>query len=232
LGGGVAMEFVLIPAGSFLMGAGDVGAEEDESPAHRVTLTRAFYLGKYEVTQAQWRAIMGTDPSHHPGAELPVENVSWNDCRDFLAQLGKKTGRSFALPTEAEWEYACRAGTATAWSFGDEEGALGDYAWDEANAGGVTHPVGTKRPNPWGLCDMHGNVGEWCSDWYAKHAYDGGPATDPAGPAKGDARIWRGGAWGDNPGYLRSSYRNCRGPEGRQAGIGLRCVMAVERAAP
>ncbi len=202
---GVRMDFILIRPGTFQMGAGDAGAEEDEMPARRVTLTRAFYLGKYEVTQEEWRAVMGRNPSHHPGPGLPVESVSWNDCQEFLAKLGQRTGRQFALPTEAQWEYACRAGTTTAWSGGDDERRLGDCAWSEANSGGMTHPVGGKRPNAWGLYDMEGNVGEWCADWYAKHAYDSGAAADPAGPARGDARVWRGGAWGDNPGFLRCS---------------------------
>jgi formylglycine-generating enzyme required for sulfatase activity len=226
LGRGVTMEFVLIPAGSFVMGSDENTGEGDESPAHRVTITRPFYLGKTEVTQEQWTAVMGTNPSALRGAQLPVDNVSWNDCQRFLAQLGAKTGRKFALPTEAQWEYACRAGTTTPWSFGASEGAAPAHAWLAENASGAAHPVGTKPPNAWGLHDMHGNVWEWCADWYAKHTYDDKNTVDPAGPAAATgSRVLRGGAWGDAPDGVRSAVRNCLGPAETHDGIGFRCVM-------
>lgn len=225
LGHGVTMTFVLIPAGSFFMGSPDNTGEEDEMPRHRVTLTQPFYLGKFEVTQAQWQQVMGTNPSEFKGPQRPVDNVSWNDCQRFLAQLAAKTGRKFALPTEAQWEYACRAGTDTRWSFGDRATAAGDYAWLDVNAGGATHDVGGKRPNAWGLHDMHGNVQEWCADFYTKHAYAAAAATDPRGPPKSEGNLLRGGGWGEHAENIRSAIRNCNGPDGAHNGIGFRCVM-------
>jgi formylglycine-generating enzyme required for sulfatase activity len=226
LGHGVTMDFVLIRPGSFVMGSAAESGDEDESPAHRVTLTESFYLGKYEVTQEQWQLVTGGNPSRFKGATLPVESVSWNDCQRFLAALQQKTGRQFGLPTEAQWEYACRAGTTTRWSFGDDESLLDGYAWSGANSGGTTHPVGGKKPNAWGLYDMHGNVGEWTADWYAKHGYERGEVTDPhQPPSPGHSPIWRGGAWGDNSDYLRCAYRNVNGADNAHHGIGLRCVM-------
>jgi formylglycine-generating enzyme required for sulfatase activity len=226
LGRGVAMEFVLIPAGSFVMGSDEHTGEGDESPAHRVTVSRPFYLGKTEVTQEQWTAVMGDNPSAFRGAKLPVEHVSWNDCQRFIAKLSAKAGRSFALPTEAQWEYACRGGTTTPWSFGKHESAAGDHAWLGENSGGGTHPVATKASNAWGLHDMHGNVWEWCSDWYAKHAYDDKNVIDPTGPAAATgSRVLRGGAWGDAPEGVRSAVRNCLSPAETHDGIGFRCVM-------
>jgi len=233
LGDGVKMEFVLIQPGSFIMGTGeDTDADGDASPPHKVTLTQPFYLGKYEVTQAQWEKIMGSNPSHFPGAKRPVDTVSWNACQKFLAKLQERTGRKFALPTEAQWEYACRAGTGTAWSFGDSDALMDNYAWSGHNSGQTTHAVGEKQPNVWGLYDMHGNVAEWCADWYAKHTYSRGKVTDPTGPSTGNSRIMRGGAWGDDSGYLRCTYRNCNGPDGANEGIGLRCVMLVAESSP
>lgn len=225
LGGGIRMDFVLIPAGSFQMGSPENAGGDDESPRHAVAISRPFYLGKFEVTQEQWQALMGSNPSRFHGARRPVENVSWNDCRRFLAKLAGRTGRRFALPTEAQWEYACRAGSAGAWSSGDDSARLRDYAWYGANSGGATHRVGSKRPNAWGLYDMEGNVQEWCSDAYAKHAYDSSPAVDPAGPPLGPSMVCRGGAWSDSPETVRCAYRNCDGPDGATPGIGLRCVM-------
>jgi formylglycine-generating enzyme required for sulfatase activity len=215
------------------MGSLENSGGDDESPRHAVTISRPFYLGQFEVTQEQWQAVMGSNPSHFHGLQRPVETVSWNDCQRFLARLGARTGRRFALPTEAQWEYACRAGTVTAWSFGDRDDRLADYAWGR-NAGGTTHRVGAKRPNAWGLYDMHGNVAEWCADGYAKHAYPDHAATDPREPppAAGGSAVFRGGAWGDDSDMLRSSYRNCNGPDGATAGVGLRCVMQAEDAPP
>jgi len=227
LGEGVVMEFVLIPAGSFLMGSDENAGDGDEYPAHKVTFSKPFYLGKYEVTQEQWTRLMGKNPSHFKGPKLPVETVSWNDCQKFLSLLGEKTGRRAALPTEAQWEFACRAGTTSSWFHGVSERLAADYAWYGDNSENKTHPVGLKKPNPWGLYDMTGNVWEWCSDFYQKHAYPKGEVIDPTGPTKGDTRITRGGAWGDNTELLRPAARNCVGPEVANQGLGLRCAILL-----
>ena len=232
LGDGVVMEFVLIPAGSFQMGSDENSGDGDESPIHPVTLTQPYYLGRYEVTQAQWEKIMGNNPSKFRGDKLPVESVSWNDCQQFLAKLQQKVGRKFALPTEAQWEFACRSGTTTPWSFGPQADSAVDFAWIGENSGASPHPVGQKKPNAWGLYDMHGNVWEWCADWYNKHAYSNNADKDPSGPASGENRISRGGAWGDNPDGVRSAVRNCNGPDGANQGLGLRCVLLIESVAP
>jgi formylglycine-generating enzyme required for sulfatase activity len=161
------MEFVLIAAGALQMGSNDREAFNDEKPVHTVRLTQPFYLGKYEVTQSQWQTVMGNNPSHFTPSQFPgdpnrpVENVSWDDVQEFIRRLNAREGGvTYRLPTEAEWEYAARAGTTTRWSFGDEESQLSRYAWHGENADGQTHPVGQLRPNPWGLYDMHGNVWE------------------------------------------------------------------------
>jgi formylglycine-generating enzyme required for sulfatase activity len=224
LGDGVTMEFVLIQPGSFSMGTAN--HDYDEKPVHQVTLTQPFYLGKYEVTQAQWEKVMGANPSHFKGAKLPVDNVSWDDCQLFLAALRKKVGKKFALPTEAQWEYACRAGTTTEFSSGHDEALVSDYAWHSGNSNLTTHPVGEKKPNPWGLYDMHGNVYEWCADWYAE-AYPGGDAVDPVGPTSGDRRVIRGGAWLYVLDNHRSSDRGFSPPDYRSDEYGLRCAMLL-----
>jgi formylglycine-generating enzyme required for sulfatase activity len=225
LGGGVTMEFVLIPAGSFLMGSTPFAAgDADEMPEHKVMITQPFLLGKYEVTQEQWTQLMGNNPSHFKGAKRPVDTVSWNDCQRFFAKLHGKTGRTFSLPTEAQWEYACHAGTTTRWNTGDQPESLNDSAWSNQNSGNTTHPVGEKKPNAWGVYDLHGNLGEWCADWYG-NPYPNGDATDPSGPPSGQSKVIRGGAWGDDPINVRSAYRNANGPDGAHDGIGFRCVM-------
>jgi formylglycine-generating enzyme required for sulfatase activity len=209
LGGAVKMEFVLIPAGSFMMG--DEKGAPWEKPVHKVTITKPFYLGKYEVTQEQWQAVMGSNPSEFKGPKNPVECVSWLDCQEFLKKLNATAGTqagTFTLPTEAQWEYACREGTQTRYSFGDDPAKLGEYAWWEKNAEESTHPVGQKKPNAWGLYDMHGNVREWCADWWDKDYYAKSPAEDPAGPDSGPGRVLRGGSWGGgDPGPFRSACR-------------------------
>lgn len=223
LGDGVTMEFILIHPGTFQMGSAH---DYDELPVHRVTFTQPFYLGKFEVTQEQWEKIMGSNPSHFKGARLPVDNVSWEDCRQFIAAVRRKTGRNFALPTEAQWEYACRAGTTTAYSCGDDETLLGEHAWYAGNAELTTHPVGSKKPNPWGLHDMHGNVFEWCADWY-EEGYPPGDAKDPVGPDSGDRRTLRGGAWLYVTDNLRSSDRGFSPPDYRSNENGFRCALLV-----
>jgi formylglycine-generating enzyme required for sulfatase activity len=204
-GGGVKLEVVLIPAGEFLMGTpGDSGDEKQ----HKVRITKPFYLAKYEVTQGQWEAVMGSNPSEFKGPKDPVENVSWNDCQAFLGKLNAKTGGQggkFVLPTEAQWEYACRAGSTTKYCFGDEEARLADYAWYVGNSGNKTHPVGEKKPNAWGLYDMHGNVWEWCADWCVASCYAKTFADDPRGPITGSYRVLRGGSWSFDAGFCRSA---------------------------
>jgi formylglycine-generating enzyme required for sulfatase activity len=185
----IGMAFVWIPAGTFIMGSpdSDPDARGNEKPAHRVTISKPFYIGKYPVTQAQWEAVMGENPSRFKGdLNRPVEQVSWDDVQAFIRKINERESTfPCRLPTEAEWEYACRAGTTARYSFGDDERQLGDYAWYDENAGGKTHPVGQRKPNAWGLYDMHGNVWEWMQDRYGD--YPSGAVTDPAGPDPGAA---------------------------------------------
>jgi formylglycine-generating enzyme required for sulfatase activity len=189
----IGMKLVLIPKGTFMMGSpkSDEGRQWDETQ-HEVTISKDYYLGVYEVTQAQYEKVMGKNPSYFQGAkvgnenaDLPVENVSWDDTVEFCKKLSdlpeeKKAGRVYRLPTEAEWEYACRAGGVTAFSFGESSESLGDYAWFDENSRRQTHPVGQKKPNAWGLYDLHGNVWEWCSDRYGE--YPQGAVSDPPCP--------------------------------------------------
>jgi formylglycine-generating enzyme required for sulfatase activity len=235
LGNGVKLEMILIPAGEFLMGSpdSDKDAGGDEKPQHRVRITKPFYLGKYLVTQEQWEAVMGTNPSHLNAPKNPVEQVSWDDCRQLLNRLNERLRRphpgplpegegDFQLPTEAQWEYACRAGSTTRYCFGDDEPGLSKYAWYNANSGGHTCPVGEKKPNAWNLYDMHGNVWQWCADWYDGSYYGKSPTDDPMGPAAGTDRVHRGGSWSDDAGYCRSAYRFFDGSGFRGPYLGLR----------
>jgi len=206
------LEMLWVKLGTFMMGSpkGEAKRDEDEIQ-HQVTLTKGFYLGKYEVTQAQWGRVMGNNPSNFKGADRPVEQVSWNDAVEFckkLTEMEKKAGRmpqgmSYQLPTEAQWEYACRAGTSTMYSWGDSissKNASYDRDFDDG-----TTPVGNYSANPWGFHDMHGNVGEWCSDWYGN--YPSGSVTNPIGPASGSLRVTRGGSWFYGGANLRSAER-------------------------
>ena len=222
LGGGVTMKLALLAAGKFMMGEG--------KDRHEVTLSKPFYMGVTEVTQAQYEAVMGTNPSHFKGATNPVEMVSWNDAAEFCKKLSEKTRQAVRLPTEAEWEYACRAGTTTQFCFGDDDSALGDYAWYEVNSGDTTHPVGQKKPNAWGLYDMHGNVWEWCADWYDD--YPKAPVTDPQGPPSGTYRVLRAGAWVSLPSSCRSANRNFYAPIARTNYYGFRVVASVPAPGP
>nr|WP_242492664.1 formylglycine-generating enzyme family protein [Methanolobus psychrotolerans] len=220
------MEFVLIPAGEFEMGSDD--GDSDERPVHEVTIGKAYYLGKYEVTQEQWVEIMGNNPSRFKGDNNPVEQVSWNDVQEFVKKLNAKEGTDkYRLPSEAEWEYAARAGTTTRYSFGDSESKLGDYAWYGGNSGDKTHPVGQKKPNPWGLYDMHGNVWEWCQDrWH--DSYENAPTDGSAwedGSSSG--RVRRGGSWVSDARYCRSASRNGSNPDCSSDSIGFRLLRAV-----
>jgi formylglycine-generating enzyme required for sulfatase activity len=208
-----SIEFCHVPAGTFRMGR--------LRNFHRVTISKDFYLGKYPVTQAQWEAVMEDNPSHFKGAKWPVENVSWEDCQLFVEKLNRQTGRNiYRLPTEAEWEYACRAGSITAYSFGDDKKLLSEFGWHSANANGEIHPVGQKIPNPWGFYDMYGNVWEWCNDWYGP--YPRGLVTDPEGPSSGSDRVLRGGCWFDAALRCRSGFRSFFSPDFHSSFFGFR----------
>ncbi len=202
IGKDVKLEMVLIPAGKFVMGSPKKEKDRsDDETQHEVTLTKPFYIGKYEVTQEQWEAVMGKNPSRRKGAKLPVTDVSWNDCQDFIKKLNAKTNGGYRLPTEAEWEYSCRAGTSTAYSYGDK------LTRSDANIDGdSTKAVGSYKPNAFGLYDMHGNVFEWCNDCYAN--YPAGAVIDPKGPATGKSRVLRGGSYYWTASIARSSNRN------------------------
>jgi formylglycine-generating enzyme required for sulfatase activity len=215
------LTFVLVPPGSFMMGSPN---EADEQPVHQVTIGAPFYLGKYEVTQAQWVALMGSNPSEFRGADQPVEQVSWEDAQAFIRKLNALgDGFEYRLPTEAEWEYACRAGTT-----GDFAGDLDALGWYEVNSKGRTHPVGQKQPNKFGLYDMHGNVWEWCADM-APETYQGAPHDGSAWVSAGnDKRILRGGSWDHDSNHARSAYRHWFSPNHHTHGIGFR-VAAVPR---
>ena len=223
----IGMKFKLIPAGTFTMG--DASGDDDETP-HEVTLTKPFKMGVHEVTQDQYEQVMGVNPSDFKGANNPVEMVSWEEAVEFCRRLSelpaeKKAGNVYRLPTEAEWEYACRAGTTTMYSFGDDESKLGACDWYWENSGTKTHPVGGKKPNAWGLYDMHGNVLEWCQDWQGD--YPSGSVTDPSGAASGSYRVFRGGCWYDAAVYCRSAYRRGDEPSGRYSGdFGFRVSLS------
>ena len=225
LGKGVTMRLVLIRPGNFMMGSPDLEKERvgNEGPQHEVNITKPFYMGVTEVTQAQYGAIMGTNPSKFKGPANPVDSVTWHEAVEFCRRLSEKTGKTVRLPTEAEWEYACRAGSQTRFSFGDSDSVLGDHAWYVSNSGKKTHPVGQKKPNAWGLYDMHGNVWEWCADWSGS-SYSSKSSTDPKGADSSWARVVRGGAWdGNQAGGFRCAYRSRGDPAGRY-GTGFRCA--------
>ncbi len=220
---------VKIPAGSFMMGspASEEGHEENEAPLHKVTISKDFYLGKYEITQEQWLALMKKNPSTEEDANFPVNRVSWNDCQEFIKKLNKLTGKKgFRLPTEAEREYACRAGTSTKVYFGadpsDEE--YEKHAWLRTNSEGELHVVGSLKSNPWGLYDILGNVWEWCSDWYGP--YKAGDQTDPQGPETGTEKVFRGGSWMARPIWIRAADRGKFTPENRRNTGGLRVAFS------
>jgi formylglycine-generating enzyme required for sulfatase activity len=220
----IGLELVPIRGGTFQMGSEQ--GHTDERPLTQVTL-RDFALGKTEVTQAQWQAVMRGNPSRFRGGDQPVENVSWDDAITFCRRLTERAraagklpvGFAFTLPTEAQWEYACRAGTT-----GDYAGELEALAWYDLNSGLKTHPVASKQPNAWGLHDMHGNVMEWCHDWFQDHL-PGGRVVDPAGPASGSFRVYRGGGWSGDAGNSRSSQRFKIAPDDLYDGLGFRLAF-------
>jgi len=220
----IGMEFRLIQAGSFMMGSknGDI----DEKPMHRVTITKPFYIGIYPVTQAEYKAIMGTNPSWFEGDDKPIDYVTWYDAKEFCRQLSEKEGRTYRLPTEAEWEYACRAGTTTKYYWGDK---INDaYLWYKDNSDQQTHSVGEKLPNAWGLYDMLGNVYEWCEDWYDRDYYSRSPWTDPVGPSSGLFRVLRGGSWFSYENAKHSAFRSNIAPSDTYHYIGFRVVMETD----
>ena len=226
---GVSLEMVGVPGGEFQMGSPD-GEEErrhEEGPQHRVTV-QAFSIGKYEITQAQWKAVMdGNNPSHFPGDDLPVESISWADAKEFCQKLTQMTGRRYGLPSEAEWEYACRARTTGAYA-----GDLDKMAWYDVNSGDKTKPVGKKGANDFGLCDMHGNVREWCEDvWRNSYGGESGnPPTDGSAWLSGEdlrRRVMRGGSWKDHSKDVRSATRDAASPGGRIIYVGLRVVVSA-----
>ena len=243
------IEMVLIPAGEFLMG--DAAGEDDERPAHKVRVS-AFYLDRSEVTQKAYQELMGRNPAKFLGPDRPVERASWLGAVQFCNMRSLKeclrpcydpktlacdfAADGYRLPTEAEWEYACRAGTTTRYSFGSDAGQLARYAWMKSNADKTTHPVREKAANPWGLFDMHGNVAEWCGDFYAE-GYPAGDAQDPHGPASGQERVLRGGSWSASADACRSSARAGETPGfadvcfGYEA-YGFRCVRRAPSASP
>ena len=223
---GLNIEMVKVEAGSFDMGATPEmqNPEEDERTVHRVTLTNNYYIGKYEVTQALWQALMVSNPSYSKGDHLPVENVSWNDCQYFLTTLNVSTGKHFRLPTEAEWEYAAKGGNKSRGYQYSGSNILGDVAWYGDNSGSRTHAVGTKRPNELGIYDMTGNVWEWCQDWYDN--YSSSPQFNPTGAICGSGRVYRGGSWDSSARLCRSSYRGVITPDDHYVFLGLRLVLS------
>jgi formylglycine-generating enzyme required for sulfatase activity len=243
------MKLALIPAGAFLMGLpeSDQDAPRNQTPQRLVQFTRPFYLGIDEVTQAQYRAVTGASPSTLSGSEaLPVETVNWFDALAFCNELSRHegltpfyvidgqrievpdwNGTGYRLPTEAEWEYACRAGSRMRYCFGDDAAALGEYAWYGGNSGKHSHPVGQKRPNAWGLHDMHGNIAEWCWDGYDAHYYQKSPGAVPRDPSDATDRLIRGGSWARSARDCWSTYRGTAAPNQRDLAAGFRVARGA-----
>ena len=223
---GISIDMVRVEAGTFKMGATPEMKNpwKDEKPAHQVTLTNDYYMGKYEVTQALWQAVMGNNPSDFKGDNLPVESVSWDDCQEFISKLNRITGKTFRLPTEAEWEYAARGGNKSRGYQYSGSNNLSDVAWYSDNSGKKTHAVGTKQPNELGIYDMTGNVWEWCQDWYGK--YSSSSQINPTGANGGSCRVCRGGGWFISARSCRSSCRYYYSPDSRIRFLGLRLALS------
>ena len=221
----IDMKFTLIPAGKFVMGSEEY---DGEKPVHAVTISKPFYLGVYQLTQREWETVMGNNPSDFKGDNHPVEKVSWGDVQEFINKLNEKENTNkYRLPSEAEWEYAARAGTTTRYSFGDDDSKLGEYAWYDENSSGKTHPVGQKGSNPWGLYDVHGNVWEWVQDeWH--NTYEGAPNDGSAWEDVGSARrVIRGGNWYNNAGSCRSALRYHFNQGYRYVHLGFRLLQEM-----
>ncbi|MCA9262578.1 MAG: SUMF1/EgtB/PvdO family nonheme iron enzyme, partial [Planctomycetales bacterium] len=231
----IGMQLMLIPAGEFMMGSPeDEKWRDNDEHQHRVMISQPFYLGATEVTQGQWEAVMGTTPWKdedyvREGAGNPASYVSWEDSVEFCKRLSQREGRMYRLPTEAEWEYACRGETTTAYYFGDDAARLSEYAWFDGNSldkgEKFAHRVGLKKPNGFGLNDMHGNVWEWCADWYADDYYKTSPVTDPDGPATASRRVIRGGGWDFDAGNCRAAFRGWNAPAHRDYVLGFRVAL-------
>ena len=224
---GISIDMVKVEAGTFMMGATSEMKDpySDEKPVHQVTLTNDYYMGKYEVTQALWQAVMGSNPSNFKGDNLPVETVNWNDCQEFISKLNSLTGRKFRLPTEAEWEYAARGGKKSRGYQYSGSRKISDVAWYEGNSRSKTHPVGRKQANELGIYDMSGNVWEWCSDWYS--SYSSSSQTNPTGSDSGSSRVLRGGCRNGLARTCRLSYRIDFTPGYRSYNLGLRLALSV-----
>ena len=224
------MEFVLVPAGEFEMGS--CSEEKDrldcEYPVHKVTIKNSFYLGKSSVTQKQWKKIMGNNPSHFKGEDRPVEMISWKEVQAFVQKLNaKESTDKYRLPSEAEWEYACRAGTQTRYFFGDDESKLNEYAWYAENSGSKTHSISQKKPNPWGLYDVHGNVWEWVQDEWHEN-YNGAPSNGIVWKDEDSSdRVSRGGSWYCTTLFCRSAGRFKREAESRFSNLGFRLLREL-----
>ena len=230
---GISFKMKLVEGGTFTMGAtseqGD-DAESNEKPSHKVTLS-SYYMGETEVTQELWQAVMGSNPSYFSGYRKPVEQVSWNDCQDFITRLNSMIGQNFRFPTEAEWEFAARGGNNSRGYKYSGSNSIDNVAWYEVNSFDVgsgnsdygTHVVATKAANELGLYDMSGNVWEWCQDWFG--SYSSSSQTDPKGPTSGSGRVYRGGGWSRSARRCRVSYRNNSAPSLRDPGLGLRLAL-------
>jgi formylglycine-generating enzyme required for sulfatase activity len=236
----LGMAFVLVPAGKFMMGSPDNerGHRANEGPVHEVVIGNAFYLGVHPITQAAYLVVTGKNPSRfnaaeRGGPEHPVESVSWNDAVEFCRRLSERdtertAGRSYRLPTEAEWEYACRAGTGTPFAFGDHfDSTQGNFDAEATGANGRTSPVTQFPASAWGLHDMHGNVWQWCADWYGEAYYSTLPLRDPPGPPEGKFRVLRGGSWKNQANACRAAYRNALAPHQRDSATGFRVVLVA-----
>ena len=231
----IGVKMALVPAGELKMGSPepDTEAWNDEKPEHVVRITRPFYVGVCPVTQEQFQRVMGENPSWFAGGpNRPVEYVSWEDAQEFCRRLSalpeeEAAGSPYQLPTEAEWEFVCRAGTTGKWSFGEDESAFADHGWYHGNSSGETQPIAQKKPNAWGLYDIHGNVWEWCADWYVEDYYAASPSKDPTGPASGLYRVLRGGSWYFGPADSRSASRGWNSPLGRYNACGFRIISSL-----
>jgi formylglycine-generating enzyme required for sulfatase activity len=222
------IEMVLVKGGCFQMGDTFGDGSNDEKPVHEVCVND-FYIGKYLVTQEQWQAVMGNNPSEFKGERRPVGEVSWDDAQQFIVKLNAQAGRNYRLPTEAEWEYAARSGgKREKWAGTSDENSLRKYAWYKENSGEKTHVVGTKKPNGLGIYDMSGNLWEWCQDWYGAVYYEESPKDNPQGPKTGTSRVLRGGSWCLDTWNMRAAKRYGDGPSYRNSGNCFRLAASSQ----